>query len=174
LAKNSVNEVNRLFPLLLLVGILTIANPLGTGATPRDPGLPNPILTPGSISALVTQENIHSTICVSGYTKTIRPSSSYTNRIKTSQLKSGYNYKGDTNLSNYEEDHLVPLEIGGNPTSPNNLFPQPWLTTWNAGKKDRLENRMHQLVCNGTIALVVAQKVFMNNWIIGYQKYVGR
>ena len=165
--------MNKLFPLLLLVGILTIVNPLGTGATSRDPGLPNPVLTPGSINPQVTQENIHSTICVSGYSKTIRPSSSYTNRIKTSQLKSGYNHNGDINLSDYEEDHLIPLELGGNPTSISNLFPQPWLVGWNAGKKDRLENKLHSMVCNGAISLATAQSVFKTNWISGYSKYVG-
>jgi hypothetical protein len=141
-------------------------------AASRDPGLPNPQVTPGAINPAVKQSNIYSTICVSGYTKTIRPSSSYTNRIKHSQLDSGYNYRGDTNASDYEEDHLVPLEVGGNPSSIKNLFPQPWLVTWNAGKKDRLENKMHSLVCSGAISLAAAQKVFMTNWIAGYQKYI--
>ena len=141
-------------------------------AMTRDPGLPNPQVTPGAINTAVNQSNIYSTICVSGYTKTIRPSSSYTNRIKHSQLDSGYNYRGDTNASDYEEDHLVPLEVGGNPSSVKNLFPQPWLVTWNAGKKDRLEDKMHSLVCSGTISLAAAQKVFITNWIIGYKKYI--
>jgi len=120
----------------------------------------------------VTQSNIHSTICVSGYTKTIRPPESYTYHLKYSQLDGGYNYKGDTSTSDYEEDHLVPLEVGGNPTSVKNLWPEPWLVTWNAGKKDQLENKMHSLVCSGAISLVAAQKVFMTNWIAGYQKYI--
>ena len=141
-------------------------------AMTRDPGLPNPQVTPGAINPAVNQSNIYSTICVSGYTKTIRPPSSYTNHIKYSQLDSGYNYRGDTNASDYEEDHLVPLEVGGNPSSVKNLFPQPWLVTWNAGKKDRLEDKMHSLVCSGTISLAAAQKVFITNWIIGYKKYI--
>ena len=140
----------------------------------RDPGLPNPVLTPGAVNQLVNQSNIYSTICVSGYTKTIRPSSYYTNKIKFTQLRSGYTLRGDTNPSNYEEDHLVPLEVGGDPTSVKNLFPQPWLTTWSAGKKDRLENKIHSLVCSGAITLATGQKVFMTNWILGYQKYVGK
>jgi len=138
----------------------------------RDPGLPNVKATPGAVNPAVTQANIYSTICVSGYTKTIRPPVSYTNRLKYSQLDSGYNYRGDTSAHDYEEDHLVPLEVGGSPSSVKNLWPQPWLVTWNAGKKDQLENKMHSLVCSGSISLAAAQRVFMSNWIAGYQKYV--
>ena len=155
-----------------LLTTLLLCSMSTANATSRDPGLPNPQITPGAINPAVTQANIHLTICASGYTKTIRPPSSYTNHIKYSQLDSGYNYRGDTNASDYEEDHLVPLEVGGNPSSIKNLFPQPWLVTWNAGKKDRLENKMHSLVCSGAISLAAAQKVFMTNWIAGYQKYI--
>ena len=81
---------------------------------------------------------------------------------------------GDTKLSDYEEDHLIPLEVGGDPASVSNLWPQPWLTTWNAGKKDQLENKIHSLVCSGALTLAAGQKVFMTNWISGYQKYVGK
>ena len=152
--------------------VLIFGLQVAASATSRDPGLPNSSLTPGATNPQVTQSNIHSTICVSGFTKTIRPPESYTYHLKYSQLDGGYNYKGDTSTSDYEEDHLVPLEVGGNPTSVKNLWPEPWLVTWNAGKKDQLENKMHSLVCSGAISLVAAQKVFMTNWIAGYQKYI--
>ena len=157
-----------------LLTTLLLCSMSTANATSRDPGLPNPQITPGAINPAVTQANIHLTICVSGFTKTIRPPSSYTNHIKYSQLDSGYNYKGDTNPADYEEDHLVPLEVGGDPTSVKNLFPQPWHVTWNAGTKDRLENKIHSLVCTGAMTLPAAQKMFMSNWIIGYQKFVGK
>ena len=164
--------MKKLITLIISLIILIIVIIPNAGAVLRDPGLPNPQVTPGAINPAVNQSNIYSTICVSGYTKTIRPPSSYTNHIKYSQLDSGYNYRGDTNASDYEEDHLVPLEVGGNPSSIKNLFPQPWLVTWNAGKKDQLEDKMHSLVCSGTISLAAAQKVFITNWIIGYKKYI--
>src|SRR5579872_5329391 len=41
-------------------------------------GLPDPTCTPGSIDPAVTQATILSTICVNGYTKTVRPPVSYT------------------------------------------------------------------------------------------------
>lgn len=138
----------------------------------RDPGLPNPVATPGATNARVTQATIHSTICVSGYSSSVRPPESYTQKLKYHQLDTGYNLRGDTRASHYEEDHLIPLEVGGSPTSVKNLWPEPWNTTWNAGKKDSLENTMHRLVCSGAVSLTTAQRVFAANWIVGYQRYV--
>ena len=165
-------KINKTKKAVVISFALAIISQLPCAGVQRDAGLPNVQATPGAVNPTVTQSNIYSTICVSGYTKTIRPPVSYTNRLKYSQLDSGYNYRGDTSAHDYEEDHLVPLEVGGSPSSVKNLWPQPWLVAWNAGKKDRLENKMHSLVCSGSISLAAAQKVFMTNWIFGYQKYV--
>lgn len=52
-----------------------------------------------------------------------RPPPSYTNRLKDEQkMRYGENGVADTDL---EEDHLVPLELAGNPTDEHNLWPQP-------------------------------------------------
>jgi hypothetical protein len=139
----------------------------------RNPGLPNAARTPGALNARVTQANIHSTICVPGYSSSVRPSESYTEALKFRQLDGGYALRGDTRASDYEEDHLVPLEVGGSPTSVKNLWPEPWNVTWNAGRKDRLENAMHRLVCEGVVSLATARHVFMSDWIAGYRRYVG-
>lgn len=147
----------------------TGSNALALG---RDPGLPNPVATPGATNARVTQATIRSTICVPGYSSSVRPPESYTQKLKYHQLDTGYNLRGDTRASHYEEDHLIPLEVGGSPTSVKNLWPEPWNTTWNAGKKDSLENTMHRLVCSGAVLLTTAQRVFAANWIVGYQRYV--
>jgi hypothetical protein len=45
-------------------------------------GLPNPALTPGATNPDVTQDTISTTICVPGWTKTVRPPISYTNPLK--------------------------------------------------------------------------------------------
>ena len=136
-------------------------------------GLPNRNLTPGAINPAVTQANIKSTICVIGWTATVRPPATYTNQLKYSQLHAGYNLGGDLNLKDYEEDHIVPLETGGNPTSPLNLFPEPRNIKYGSYVKDQLENRMHQLVCLGKVSLKTAQAVFLINWEKGYSKYLG-
>jgi len=142
-------------------------------AAPANPALPRHALTPGAIDPRVTQANIHSTICVSGYTKTVRPPESYTYDLKVSQITSGYAYRGDVSTRDYEEDHLVPLEVGGSPTSVKNLWPEPRHITWGASKKDALENAVHRLVCDDVLSLAAGQAIFEGNWITAYHTYVG-
>jgi len=129
-------------------------------------GLPDPSCTPGAVSRLVTQNNIQSTICTKGFTKKIRPSYSYTNALKREQLMA-YGFDGPT--SDYEEDHLIPLELGGDPVSPANFWPEP-LKPWpGALDKDHVENYLKVKVCDGTIPLSKAQAIIATNWIRIYQ-----
>lgn len=132
--------------------------------------LPDRKLTPGAIDSSVTQDNIQDTICVKGYPKTVRPPASYTNRLKKQQIRE-YGY-ADGNPKHYEEDHLIPLEIGGNPRDSLNLWPEPWLSEWNAKKKDKLENKLHRMVCDGEITLKAAQDAIATDWVAAYKKYV--
>ena len=137
------------------------------------PELPDPVATPGAINPAVTQENIKETICVSGWTKTIRPTVSYTNKLKKQQLKAGP-YQSDQPPSAFELDHLISLEIGGNPTDPKNLWPQLWNPADGIGahKKDNLENQLKKLVCAGTITLAEAQHAVSTDWLAAFGKYV--
>ena len=151
---------------------LTVALPTFSQAA-QNPALPNHALTPGATNPAVTQATIGSTICVVGYTKTIRPPASYTNKLKRTQLDSGYNYQGDLDMRNYEEDHLIPLEIGGSARSVANLWPEPRRIAQGAAMKDKLENKLHLLICSGQITLKAAQQAFAVNWISGYKKYIG-
>jgi hypothetical protein len=125
-------------------------------------GLPDPVCTPGVADPRVTQDNIQTTICVSGYTTKVRPSSAYTDALKAQQIKA-YGYT-DTKLADYEEDHLIPLEIGGNPTDPKNLWPEPRTGSYPATKKDGVENSLHSKVCSGLMALVAAQVAIAMDW----------
>ena len=92
--------------------------------------------------------------------------------LTLSQLKE-YGYHG-ANPKNFEEDHLINLSIGGHPTDPRNLWPQPRNTTWNAAKKDELELVLQKLVCREKIPLATAQKGIATNWIEAYKKYIGQ
>jgi hypothetical protein len=125
-------------------------------------GLPDPICTPGVADPRVTQDNILTTICVSGYTTKVRPSSAYTDALKQKQIKA-YGY-ADTKLANYEEDHLIPLELGGHPTDPKNLWPEPLNGAYPATTKDGVENSLHNKVCSGLMALAAAQTAIAKNW----------
>jgi hypothetical protein len=128
---------------------------------------PNPQLTPGAMNSDVTQDNIHQTICVSGWTATVRPPAAYTNRLKTEGITQ-YRYN-DPSLKDYEEDHFIPLELGGNSRDPNNLWPEPYGTkvegkTMGAHQKDKVEDLLKMQVCDGTITLKAAQDQIASDW----------
>ena len=141
---------------------------------PTSQALPNPRLTPGAIYTAVTQDNLDQTICRrGGFTKSIRPPEEYTSKLKREQIRQ-YGYS-DYRMRDYEEDHLVSLELGGSPSSPRNLWPQPHHVAggWGSYAKDKLENRLHKLVCRGQISLAQAQHEIATNWIEAYKKYIG-
>ena len=148
----------------------------GLTVSDRTPGhgivLPDRTATPGAINGNVTQADIHATICVAGYTATIRPASSYTTALKIAQLGNGYTFRGDTNTGDYEEDHLISLELGGSPTRRANLWPEPYDAQRGARVKDVVENKLHELVCAGAISLRTAQRAIAKNWWKAYQRYV--
>ena len=148
---------------------LTLSN-----AVAFQPTLPISTVTPGMTNPLVDQSNIQSTICVSGYTKTIRPSSSYTTNLKKQQLATTYSFYKDSKTADFEEDHLISLELGGSPTDPKNLWPEPYASATGATVKDKVENALHTLVCNGFLTLKTAQKAIATNWYDAYLKYVLR
>lgn len=159
---------------LLLAAVL--AAPALAQASPMLPisaAMPNPHLTPGAIDPRVTQANIHQTICVRGYTRTVRPPESYTERLKRRQIAQ-YGYT-DRRLRSYEEDHLISLELGGSPTDPRNLWPEPHHVVggWGSFAKDKLENRLHRMVCLSKISLRRAQSLIAYHWIDAYKQYIG-
>ena len=168
------SKVSALFTAGILISATLGLAACGAATYSESSGRPNIKLTPGAIHPAVTQSNIRSTICVSGWTATVRPPVTYTNQLKYNQLHSGYNLNGDLNMKDYEEDHIVPLEVGGHPSSPLNLFPEPRNIRLGSYLKDQLENRIHQLVCSGQLSLNAGRTVFLTNWEKGYQKYMGQ
>jgi hypothetical protein len=129
--------------------------------------LPDPACTPGSYNPDVTQASIGSTICVSGWTATVRPPTSYTNPLKAQGIID-YGY-ADTNISDYEEDHLVPLELGGSPRDPGNLWPEPHYGTQTSFTKDGVETKLKNAVCSGRITLAAARSAIRTNWTTALQ-----
>jgi hypothetical protein len=109
-------------------------------------------LTPGVLNPAVTQGTIRSTICKRGWTRTIRPPVSYTNGLKHQGLLT-YRLRGPP--SRYQEDHLISLELGGHPTDPRNLWPEPYPR---AAAVDRRENELNARVCGGKLSLADAQR----------------
>lgn len=130
--------------------------------------LPDPVMTPGVANPAVTQDNIHETICVSGWTKTVRPPVSYTNKLKREQMEA-YGYAGMDPRS-MEEDHAISIELGGSPTDPKNLWPEPWDGEFGAHKKDVVETALKRLVCSGAMTLAEAQHEISTDWIAAYKR----
>ena len=121
------------------------------------PPTPTPVPTApsgatGALNQDVTQSTIHSTICVPGWTATIRPPVDVTEQLKRQQLAASG--AADKDPSHYEEDHIIPLELGGAPSDPANLRPVPLAQ---ASADDRLENSLHRAVCAGAMTLAAAQ-----------------
>jgi|HubBroStandDraft_4_1064222.scaffolds.fasta_scaffold59061_4 hypothetical protein len=133
---------------------------------------PDPKLTPGALNLEVTQTTISATICVRGWTRTVRPPAQYTTALKRQQLsKFGY---ADHHLSDFEEDHLIPLDLGGAPYDARNLWPQPRATAdgWNADLKDELEAVLARRVCSRQVPLADAQQAIATDWIAAYNRFV--
>jgi hypothetical protein len=107
--------------------------------------------TPGVRNPAVSQATIGRTVCVKGWTATIRPPQSYTRPLKVDQMRQ---YGESGSPSGYEEDHLISLELGGAPRDPQNLWPEPYPR---ARAVDVIENRLHRAVCDGTMTLEAAQ-----------------
>jgi hypothetical protein len=133
---------------------------------------------PGAINAdIQTPEQIAGTICNSHWsTSSIRPSTSYTNPIKFAALKK-YNQEHGTSyhVTDGELDHLISIELGGSPTSTDNLWYEPFTTQVNgrqigAHEKDKVENALHDMVCRDQITLQQAQQIISSDWYAEYLK----
>jgi hypothetical protein len=124
--------------------------------------LPDPACTPGAIDPAVTQADLASTVCESGYTRTVRPPASNTNAFK-SQALAAY---GEAYARTIELDHLVPLELGG-ANSASNLWPEPNKTSATGfnNPKDPVEAKLKAAVCSGTVTLAAAQDAIATDWV---------
>jgi hypothetical protein len=125
-----------------------------------------PAVASGALNPIVTQATIGKTICVSGWTSTVRPPASYTNKIKASRLPTG------SVISDFELDHFIPLSSGGAPRDPANLVIQSWMGPWNAHDKDRLEVAIKNDICAHRLTLTAGQNVW-NFWPSYYYKRWG-
>jgi hypothetical protein len=133
---------------LLVLALALRLEPHGVNAGIRA----DPVRTPGVLNADVTQATIGSTICRRGWTRTIRPPVEYTNTLKKKQMRT---YGESGRLSDYQEDHLISLELGGDPTDPRNLWPEPYPR---AAAVDQIENELNAKVCAGSLSLQAAQE----------------
>ena len=142
--------------------------PSGTpaaGECPTDGVLPNPRCTPGKTDPRVTQANIQQTVCVPGYTATVRPPVSVSDAMKQKMAVLQGIVPFDP--AQYEGDHLIPLCAGGFPGSlddTNNFWDEPRSGTNNASNKDAVEASTCKAICAGQLTLEQAQQAFATDW----------
>ncbi len=133
--------------------------------------LPDRQCTPGAINPHVTQADISSTICSAGYEASVRPPESVTEPEKVAS-SDAYGYMGSLRTAEY--DHLIPLELGGDPNDPANLWVEPndrAGATTTSNTKDSLENALHDLVCSGRMTLAAARQAIATDWVAAYQQH---
>lgn len=134
----------------------------GVAASADD--LPDASLTPGAVALTDV-----SAICRPGYARGVRPRGLLWRRLKDAayneyHLPRGTRSTVDANgrrHSAYAIDHLIPLELGGSPTDPRNLWPEPIVSS---KRKDRVENILHRRVCSGKESLTDAQRAIARDW----------
>jgi hypothetical protein len=135
--------------------------------------LPDRRCTPGATNRAVRQATIGRTICVPGWTSSVRPPESVTEPQKRLAIAAYGHYDGST-PSRYEFDHLIPLSLGGAVDSPRNLWPEPDYAhvspgSYDLNPKDRLEYKLYRLVCDGRMSLASAQRQIARNWVAAYR-----
>lgn len=147
-----------------ILALLFCASSLGAQATYHHHGkvlLPDPAFTPGAVLAVDT-----SVVCRPGYATRQRQQDSLTLVKLHYSIRKLY---APAAYGRQQYDHLVPIELGGASVKAN-LWEQPYIVP-GALQKDLLENKLHRLVCNGTLSLVLAQQLIIADWYAAYLKY---
>jgi len=123
--------------------------------------VPDPKLTPGAIRSVSIGD-----VCS-------MPHEQVVSDVPSSLRQEVFKEYGIVNprAEDYEIDYLISPGLGGTEDI-RNLWPEPSTSsTWNARVKDALEERLHQLVCDGRLDLPTAQKAIATDWISAYKKY---
>lgn len=120
---------------------------------------PDPGCTPGALNPAVSQDDIDQTICVTGWTATVRPPEAVSEAEKRASLAA---YGDSGPLRSYEYDHLIPLALGGATNDARNLWPEPGASP---NPKDAVELSLRGQVCSGRISLAAAQREIASDWV---------
>ena len=123
-------------------------------------GLPDSACTPGAIFPNATVEEI----CTPGYASSVR-------NVPFSEAEQVYAEYGIYHhyAGQYEDDHLVPLELGGS-NDIANLWPEAASPTPGFHQKDEVKNYLHDQMCSGAVSLKDAQTQIATNWLAVYNR----
>jgi hypothetical protein len=122
--------------------------------------LPDPDCTPGAVFTEATKEEI----CVSGYSKKVR---NVSQKLKKKAFEI-YGIDYPVPFGSYEIDHLIPLSLGGN-NDISNLWPKSAEPFPGFFEKNVTGNYLREEVCDGRIALTIAQEQIARDWFIIYR-----
>lgn len=159
-----------------LLRMARAAHHVGLGTRVRADGSrqirPDPSLTPGEVLTSDPGQ-----VCHAGYSRGIR--SMLDRHERGRMIHAVYErYGTDRNGRIYEDDHLVPLGLGGADTIGNQWTQIKDGGAWDASVKDRLEYRLVDWACWETrdpseqqARLQRAQADLRADWIAAYGKY---
>ncbi len=140
------------------------------GAPPPSTAILSPeVVPPEALNPDVRQDNIHQTICVAGYSKSVRPSARYTRDVKAALMREQGLAPSD--IGGYELDHRIALALGGHPSNRSNLALQPWDGDAGAHRKDLLERTLQRLVCADRLPLDEARRALYFDWQGAYRRF---
>lgn len=125
-----------------------------------------PAMADMALNQDVTPDTISGTICTAGYTKAVRPSTTYTNGVKFKLMREAGIDQSQS--ADYALDHIVPLVLGGSPRSRQNLR---LLTARENSRKSRVEVKLRCLVCSGQLPLKDAQNAIYSDWNAAYHQF---
>ena len=122
---------------------------------------PDPRLTPGATRRVTLND-----VCSMAHEEVV-------GQVSTPLRQEVFREYGILNVrgGDYEVDYLIAPGLGG-VEDIRNLWPEPSTSrTWNAYVKDALEERLHEMVCAGTLDISTAQRDISSDWIAAYRKY---
>ena len=141
-------------------GSATLGHRTKTSGCEAHGGLPDSACTPGAIFPNATVGEI----CTSGYASSVRNVPYSLAQQVYAEYGIFHHYSGQ-----YEDDHLVALELGGS-NDIANLWPEAASPTPGFHQKDEVENYLHDQVCSGAMSLKEAQHQIATNWLAVYNR----
>jgi hypothetical protein len=111
------------------------------------------------LNPLVDQSSIEQTICLPGWSRTVRPPQSTTKPIKLAPFRGAA--LPDEAFESAILDHRIPIELGGSPDDARNLALQE---AEESREKDGVEHCLRRAVCLGVVTLEEAQTAIWHDW----------